>query len=495
MPESTCGQLTIGVPVSEKDFWLSGINLPATISVCTVEINEIGDLVVTELLNANNNSNLIFFCLAYINPRNCQLLENIAHAPELRRYFSNTAIIQLQDSVSALLPALLESLSDFLTPLVRHSADQALALSSVRREYERVHLRFSALESYVQRSVAQMARERLFVSADRHRDGDFVFIDAAARRLKQLLPVSSKGLCCIDIFVRFMRIAEPGQLRVALLVGDLASPEAEWVLSPFPTTPPEGRWYSLALNRSLDGIAQTVHLQLETENPNGSKVLVAAGGLVANGAYCAQDLSDGCVAGNRPIAMRIWEAPPGLLTPRAGNITLSEPRFEAAPMAGRLPGTSLQHVRELRNESWKPEFTPVSYIANEETIGVHPPDAGVCGAILDEVVPQGALSVSAIAFIANEASHPVEFALAVVEPIPGGEVGEDFIPQVKGVIAWSGWRSVAPRERHQLTVLLGPTFEVSSDRGSLIMLTRMENGAPNSFAWARFADVTIEAAV
>jgi hypothetical protein len=364
----------------------------------------------------------------------------------------------------------------------------------VRRDYERVHQRFSTLESFIQRSASHATRERMLISPDRRSDGEFVTIEVGTAPLRQLLPIASKGLCCIDIYLAFGKSRVAPRLRAALFVADAVEPEAEWLVPAPERTDRQGRWYSLGLDRSLDGIPATAGLVLSVDGPRDASVHVAVGGIVSNEAYCARDAASASPIADRPIAMRLWEAPPGLLTPRAGNLTLSEPRRSGAAPGGRLPAISLQQVRELRHESWQPDFRPVSYLAGDEAISVHPPDQGACGAVLDQVIPRGALSVSATAFIAHEASNPVEFAMAVVEPSKGAHVGPDLQPDMKGVVAWSGWRSVTSQERHQLTVLLGPSHDLESDNASLIMLTRMEKSAPNFFAWARFADVTIEAA-
>ncbi len=473
--------------------WMKHKDLLKHIRVCAVELNETGDLVVTELSQDEHEANPTFFSLACFNPRNRAFLENLATAPEYRQYFANASVHQVPEAPLELAAGLFAAASSYIAPLVRFSSEQALALSALRREYERVHLRFSALESHMQSLGTGSVRERLFIPPDRTRIGEAALADVSGGRFRQVLPVSSKGLCCLDVYVRFKAGETGAQLRAALFIGDAREPEVSWVVSPSPAAPAEGRWYSLTLNRSLEGVPRTVALELDASTAKGSSVFVAVGGLLANGAYCLRDLTDEHAVGSRPLAMRLWEAPPGLLVPRAGNLTLCEPRLDIQPATVRLPATSLQHVRELPNGDWKPDFRPVGFIEAEDCIGVHPPHEGVCSAVLDDVVPRGALSVSATAFVAHDASAPVEFALAVTEAIVDRDLPWEFAPDAR-VLAWSGWRAVMPPERQQLTVPLGPEIESTGGPLSLVMLTRMKDGALNSFAWARFADVIVEAA-
>src|SRR4051794_37587167 len=184
--ESQAGQLCIGIPKGDLRHWANGAGLPQNISVCTVEANETGDLVVGDVVRGDTGDRLIFFCLAYADQSGRAAMVSLVEAPELRQYFHNTEVIEIEPAGPDRLARLLRALANHLAPLACHAADQALALAYVRRDYERVHQRFSTLESFIQRSASHATRERMLISPDRRSDGEFVTIEVGTAPLRQL---------------------------------------------------------------------------------------------------------------------------------------------------------------------------------------------------------------------------------------------------------------------------------------------------------------------
>jgi hypothetical protein len=159
----------------------------------------------------------------------------------------------------------------------------------------------------------------------------------------------------------------------------------------------------------------------------------------------------------------------------------------------RMPAPVLGKVRSGSDDSWAGGFDPVAFDGDDEAICIHPPSDGVTVGILDRAVAQNARSVSATAYIANEQSEPIEFALAVVES--GTESPGRLMSPADKAVAWSGWTRVIPGTRRRLTALLEDEGEQHSiDRRplTLALITKMAEGHTNSFAWARIADVTVE---
>ena len=87
----------------------------------------------------------------------------------------------------------------------------------------------------------------------------------------------------------------------------------------------------------------------------------------------------------------------------------------------------------------------------------------------------------------------MDFGIVVVDP----EREADSQARTPGAaaVAWSGWIRVVPGDRQTITALLA-TQEEQGRSGqhplTLKLITKMAEGDDNSFAWARFADVTIE---
>jgi hypothetical protein len=264
----------------------------------------------------------------------------------------------------------------------------------------------------------------------------------------------------------------------------------EWTLLPQASAVGDVRWYSLELPRALDGIARSVVLELELEGLPLRSVAYGAAKFMPNMAYCLYDATSKKPIANRPLAMRLWEAPPGLLTPRARNARLT-PDLGAGGY--RLAGSTLQKVTASFPDGWRPEFEAITYLSDEDAILVHPARSGISAGLLEGVIPRHCISVSAIAFLAHGLAQPVEFAIALMDPTLTPSAIWSECPRFCNVVAWSGWRTVGPDQRNQLTLLLSGNVSGATSPLSLVLMTRMASANNNSsFAWARFTDIQIE---
>jgi hypothetical protein len=487
------GQLSVAVPPEETDFWSSLKGFPEDVAIYAVDLNESNDLRIVDCGNGDHRRDPIFFALSCVDPSNAPALDALKNNPDLRNYFGNSIVSPIRGrEPRAVLAGVLKCLSDYVAPLTHFASEQVLALSTTRQEYERLHLRFSALESYIQRAGISLVRERCFVEADLAAGGKLITAEGSETPYRQILPVASKGLCALDILIRFINAPADASVSVRLFLGDAGTPAAEWMISAQQAADSGDGWYSLAMSRAIEGISKSAILEIACVGLDPSQVAFGLSKLVANPDYCLKDATTGTAVVNRALAIRIWEAPPGILVPAGRNVQLSPARAKAPQGPRRLPGPSLTRIRPVYLNGWVPDFDAVSYMAHEDHILVHPPASGPCAGVIDRAVPRASASVSATAFIAHSSAKPVEFALAVLDP----ELDEDEpwqeCPHFSNVVAWSGWRGVAPGQQHQLTVPLSPEDDGGASALSLILMTRMEGDAPNSFAWARFKDILIE---
>lgn len=490
------GQLAIAVHPGEEGFWLTFSSLPSNLAVYTADCDASGDLILMDCGKVGSKKEPLFFALVCINPRYLQGLKALKANEAVYRHFARAKAFCVGASdPTAILAAILAELGSFTGRIANYAADNLFALSAMRRDYENLHLRFSALESYLQRSGAQLVRERLFIPPALTLDGSLL-VEAAEGSSFQVLPVGSKGLCAIDIFVAFIDCGvEEGSVEISLLLGDGKEPVTTWTIKPEGAKASAGAWRSLALACAIEGINKTAILKIELQGLEPSKVKFGVSKLNPNRAYCWSDVESGKPVVDRPLALRIWEAPPGLRVPHVPNILLGSARDPASEGGRRVPAHALKKCRPIY-DGWRPDFEAVEYLSDHDAVGVHPPDVGVCVGVLDRIVPPAAVSVSATAFLGHENALPVEFALAVFDSleesdgVADGEWSEFRL--LRKPLAWSGWRGVERLNSHQLTVIMPSESRRRDQPLSMAMLTRMENGRHNGFAWARFTDVRIE---
>jgi len=484
-------QLAIAVPPAEHAYWTSIASHLDGFAVFAAETQASGDLVLTDCGRDDETREPTFFALACVDPANARHLQTLKGEAALAAFWKGTDIVSIDSrKLETVQQRLLQALCAYMGPLCRLASEQALALSATRRDYERLHDRFSTLESYIQRAGVGLMRERAFIEPDMSFTGETVFVEGAGR-LRQLLPVSSKGLCALELLTRVRPHAAEIALRAFLFLGDDARPAAAWRLRLPAAIEDTSEWQALRLDRAIDGVPRNVWLEVEIEGGGQGALQFAVARPLANPDYCLHDV-EGALVAKRPLALRLWEAPPGLATPRIRDLSLVGSERLAPEGGRRVPGVLLRQVKPYYPPGFEPGFAAVAYQPDSDSILVHPPDSGVCAGLLEQLAPRHSLSVSARVMLAHDESNPVEFALAVLDPARrGGGVWHEF-PQFANLVAWSGWRGVRAGNRHQLTVALTPEPDVDKPLLSLVLMTRMADEQANGFAWAWFTDILIE---
>ena len=309
------GQLAIAVHTSEEAFWLKCSFIPANLAVYTAYCDASGDLVLMDCGKEVSKKEPLFFALVCINPRYLADLEALKANEAVWRHFAQAAVFCVGASTpKEILAAILSELATYAGRVANYAADQVFALSAMRRDYENLHLRFSALKSYVQRSGARLVCERMFIPPALTHEGQPLLVEPPEGASVQTLPVGSKGLCAIDLFVRF-GAGSIGSVQVALLLGDGKKPVTIWTIKPEDQRISAGGWHSLALACAIEGINKAASLQIDLQGIEPRQVSFGVSKLNPNRAHCWSSVESGQPIVDRPLSLRIWEAPPGLRVP------------------------------------------------------------------------------------------------------------------------------------------------------------------------------------
>jgi hypothetical protein len=482
------GRLCVVVPESEQRFWAS-FRMPDSFSAYTAKVEADGNLVLANFGADDQGREPVCFCLCCVDAANVAFLASLKSNRDFYHYFSNAEIV-CTHSIDYLkvLFEVLHSLGKYVDPLVGFATEQALALSAARRAYDEVHYRFSALETYFRWSGAALSKERKFIAPDEVSKGVLSTIKCVSP-LRQILPVSSLGLCAIALHAQTSAAGDaPQACRIRLFLGDASQPVGDWTLD-LRQAEPNQPWRSFALPAALSGIPRSAFIEVEALGEAAEHVALALGPVVANPEYCVMDGRSHAPATNRPLAMRLWGAPPGVSITHGLPVHLSA-QSTPAPGPYRLQASSMRSVEALAGVDGF-DFDPVIFNSDDDSILVHPPAQGICAGVLRRIVPAGAISVSATGFVASADSEPVEFAIALVDDkTAAGRRWSEF-EQAPEPIVWSGWRTIAHPDRHQMSVYMPGEAQAPTPL-SLMMLTRMKHESGNAFAWARFTDIVIE---
>lgn len=484
--------LAIGVPLAEQSLWSRYAAIGQYISIYAISLSSDGDLLLAPCAGHGTSQTPTFVALISIRTANARSLAALQANPRLSSFFANLEVFDLQDSDDYvdILTSIIAALSAFISPLVTLTVEQALALSTIRKDHELQSSKFSALESYIQQAGVKLVRERLFIAPDRTKSGDAVFQNVLDKELRQLLPVASKGLSAIDLLVKFHNHETTETLGIELYIGDNKQPTAAWRISPSSTANHDGSWVTLGLPHALDGIARDAELRLRVEEARGG-VSVGMANFIANERYALRG-PKGTTSARRPIAMRLWQAPPGISTRIPLVPTLAEPPNSSTATSYRVSANELAKVEPAKTSADGETLVLPSFVQERDAISLTGINGMLAAAVLRNVVPVDAISVSARVYVDPPTDNGIDVALIVADPDGDVPDSPNFSFPPPHSTSWSDWRTVASREPYQVSVLLTPESSNELPGRKLILLARLRDRDSSWPALLEFREIEIE---
>lgn len=486
--------LSIAVPKPELDIWAEIANQIPSIGVFSFEVDRGGELILKECVENSDEYTPFFFGIACAMDRNVALANALKSDKRFFSIFSNASVFDLagSDSRSDLAFKIIGAMSRFFGPAARYGAEQALAMSSLRQEYERLHLRFSELESYVQQAGIGLVRQKLCIEPVVAADAEGLYSDISCGHFTQLLPVASKGLCALGFKLKLAERPSPSNIGVELFLGDEDAPEASWVVdfNKHPVTP-DG-WFSLMLPRAIEGIARraTVHFHTETSQPD--EFALALGRVVANERFRLRDQFVDAPVSSRSAAMRIWEAPPGCQAPGLPDIAaMGQGEERDKDPAIRLSAVSLQKARPADRRRALSGEAVVRYLPEEDCIAM-----GVASpylvAVIDRVVPADAAWISSQVRIDAPSEARLEAAIGL--SLVAGSKAAIACPAgaPPNVVAWSGWSVLKSGVRRQLSIAMPAACAHEMGAFALVLMTRSAGPHSDELGRVKFSEIQID---
>ena len=296
-----------------------------------------------------------------------------------------------------------------------------------------------------------------------------------ALTIKQLLPVSSRGIAMIDLRVANTDHSCLGYLDIQLKYSESKASFAQWQV-PYRQLSPG--WLSLDLPQIDIGRKKDVELIInwQTESGAAPSLILAAEQLIPElRAFLGEQTI------SHSLAFRVWRGLPG-----TRKITSSYLNSDA-PKLGWLGQGVMAGVKEITAQA-NDKFAHVQAINHGSKIMTHPRANGdATVAILPFSFPLQANYLTATVITEHPQADKMEYALAIVSK----EVSQATHPDrlLSESIAYSDWIEVEPNTTRQITLFLE---HPPANHSQIAIAARLAKESKADCAWCRWLNFKIE---
>ncbi|WP_375449405.1 DUF6212 domain-containing protein [uncultured Devosia sp.] len=364
-------------------------------------------------------------------------------------------------------------------------AETVREAARLRASNGELHYRFAVAENALLRT-GTMPLELAFSNDPVADPAQFVTLAETEAGIAQILPTGSNGVSAIGI--HFAPGADAGNARLAAQLRSLEDERTleQWIVAACDLTP---GWNVLGLARTLSGQARTLELSLSQIGGEDRLPPLSLGTGQPITSYQIRDIASGQPALRNSLAIQIWTGLAGTRMP--GWFKAHTPTKSVTAAGGfidvPLPPLALTQAEHANPDQVTFDFPAVVGPPGEGVVLCHPPSTGITLARLGGVSPAGAMRLSASAFIDNQQSRDVDFALIVTDdPSRARAIGEGSA-QPAQFEAFSGWNQVG----HSQVKRLSAFRDAAAPPAGIYVATRMSRPGDNSFARARLKDFSV----
>ncbi|MBR8828006.1 MAG: hypothetical protein DSM107014_08915 [Gomphosphaeria aponina SAG 52.96 = DSM 107014] len=298
--------------------------------------------------------------------------------------------------------------------------------------------------------------------------------------VKQLLPVPSRGLALIELYVAKNYQSATGELRVTVEGIDDKNTLGKWEV-PYQNLR-EG-WLGLDLPNIDMGRKQEIQLTVEWLTRIGPAPGLEIGAVQYVPEFQV-DLNGEKV--NHSLAMRLWSGLPG--TRKVVSPYLAKPTDTAELKFGYLGKGTISKVIEVTPNSSEEEMHGIRYFEEGEKILTHPRGGGLTIAMIPFAFRPEANQLTATVETQHPQADQVEYALALItEDMNPEECFEQDNPKL--ALAYSGWSKVEPQTPTQIRLVLAASAKAYYH---IVMATRIPEGKQENLAWATWLNFLVE---
>lgn len=382
---------------------------------------------------------------------------------------------------------LIRKLSGMLVSDARRMVKSNRELLALRTLNDNLQNRFATVESFIDRKGMQPFELAFSNEPVTSSSRSNVLADASFDGVSQVLPVASAGVSAIAIHFDRLSHRDDATLNAQLVtMEDMAIVES-WVI---PLGKLKHGWNYLGLSRTLAGLRRTLNLRVQVDGADDELPLLSLGGLQPLEMFQVRDAANDVPLLKNSLAIQVWCGMPGVVLPSWANYLpaqsekVREGGFREMPLAsGILDLATLANTDEISFE-----FAAILPLPEEKAVGCHPPSTGMTIGQIPAACPPKILRISSDVVVDNEESQDVEFAIVVAASLENARPLFAEQRTVDPGEGFSGWVSIAPGENNRISAFINDQIGVWQN---IYFATRMTTPGDNSFAWAKFRNVSL----
>jgi hypothetical protein len=351
-------------------------------------------------------------------------------------------------------------------------AELSKGLAQLRSAHEILQNSFARAERLISNS-GMMVPSRTFEAAPTAHH-----TEPRALLVRQLLPVASQGLAAIELHFPESACTQAGGIEAELALVETHEVVARWSLEATACKP---GWVMLSLPVGLDGGALSLELTLK---PLAGFLFLPELSLSAPQPLSRFQARVDGMAFPGALALRCWKTLPGVKVEIATSLAALAEGRQSDIVEVALPPRLCATVQRYCT-SWHTTWEIVRGLPNKSGVFCHPPPPDltpnlVIGAIDGFEIDRPA-HVSAKCVVSNSLAAPVEFGMAILPR------GTDIYGAIATGRGFSGW----VRASFGATGFISAFASANPVSQQLFLVTRMADGAANTYAQASFEDLKI----
>ena len=292
--------------------------------------------------------------------------------------------------------------------------------------------------------------------------------------LKQLLPVSYRGLAAIELHIDKQYPEARGDLIVSLKACEDKTANTVWKI-PYQHLSPG--WWNLDLPYIDLGRKRDVELIIEWQtriSPAPSLSLGKQQPILESRAYNDE------ITLENSLAIRIWQGLPGTRKVTSPYLISTNYQEKMQPQLGYLGQRAMAAAQEVTPNLPTDAFSHIQVLDNGAKIVTHPRADGTATiAMLPYCFPATANRLTASVITNHEAAGIIEYAIAIIKP----EVEPKQALSHNLAEAFSDWIAVEANTPREITIDLTRSVAVNCH---IVIAARFPQNSPSDFAWAHW---------
>ena len=343
---------------------------------------------------------------------------------------------------------------------------------SLRTLHENMQNAFATVEDYLSQSKLPPLQLNFDNQPVKNLIGPTNFVDSSSSQLKQLLPLSSRGLAMVELHVVKKYDNISGYLTIRLVACENNACFAQWQI-PYQQLP-DG-WLNLDLPAIDLERKREVELVIEWNTNIGPAPSLSLGQIQHIPEVQARN---GETKLDRSLAFRLWTGLPGTRKVTSPYLLPINEEDKESISLGYLGQGAMARLREVTPNLPTDESPHIQVLDNGAEILTHPrSDGSPTIAMLPFCFPVDANYLTATVATKHDEADIVEYAIAIIKPGTNPKISLNS----NLALAFSGWIGVEANVPRQISVQLNSKID---EPCHIVLATKLAESSASFCAWA-----------